>query len=92
MRSTLSTSFRIFFASATFRASGFSQAIPLSEPRPLFRDSYVRSTRRELNYAVSPDGTRFLMVEAPPPPDRPVHLIMGWPDELEPRLAKAAAY
>ena len=63
-----------------------------SEPRPLFRDSYVRSTRRELNYAVSPDGTRFLMVEAPPPPDRPVHLVMGWPDELEPRLAKAAAY
>ena len=63
-----------------------------SEPRPLFRDTYVRSTRRELNYAVSRDGARFLMVESLPPPERPVHLVIGWPGELEPRLTRASAH
>jgi hypothetical protein len=61
-----------------------------SQPKPLFRDVYVRSTRREVNYAVTRDGSRFLMVECLPPPDRPVSLVIGWPSDLESRLARAS--
>ena len=63
-----------------------------SEPRALFKDSYARSARRELNYAVMPDGSRFLMVETLPPPDRPLHLFVGWHDDLAPRLTRAGVH
>jgi hypothetical protein len=63
-----------------------------SEPRPLFKDTYVRSTRREVNYSVTPDGQRFLMVEALPPPHRPLTLVIGWLSDLQLRLARAGSY
>lgn len=63
-----------------------------SEPRALFKDPYARSARRELNYAVMPDGSRFLMVETLTPPDRPLHLFVGWHDDLAPRLTRAGVH
>jgi serine/threonine protein kinase len=58
-----------------------------NEPRPLFVDQYARTGRREINYAVMPDGSRFLMVESNPRPARPLRMLVHWTGTLEPRLA-----
>jgi hypothetical protein len=58
-----------------------------SEPRPLFPDHYARTGRRELNYAVTPDGSRFLMVKSIPPPSRSLEMVVNWTKKIEPRSA-----
>jgi serine/threonine protein kinase len=60
-----------------------------SEPRPLFKDTFFRTGRREVGYDVTPDGSRFLMVESLPETLRPLQIVLGWAAETEGRMAAA---
>jgi hypothetical protein len=60
-----------------------------SEPRPLFEDTFFRTGRREVGYDVTPDGSRFLMVETLPETLRPLQIVVGWAAETEGRMAAA---
>ncbi|HET9384993.1 MAG TPA: hypothetical protein VFO67_07580, partial [Gemmatimonadales bacterium] len=65
-----------------------SPAFQASTPRLLFEGRFVQSTNGVTGYSMSPDGRRFLMVQAvqPEPPATVLHLVRGWAEELT-RLA-----
>ena len=53
-----------------------------SEPRVLFEASYAASD--DINYDVSPDGQRFVMIETDPQGDgRRLEIVQNWFEELE---------
>ena len=63
-------------------------AFQAGTPRLLFEGRFVPSPNGVTGYSISPDGRRFLMVQAvqPEPPATVLHLIRGWAEELK-RLA-----
>lgn len=56
----------------------------LGEPRILFEDDYVQPDLWNRQYAIHPDGKRFLMVKKDPTADitSSLNLIMNWPSTL----------
>jgi serine/threonine-protein kinase len=62
-------------------------AFQASAPRALFEGRFVDSPNGVTSYSISPDGRRFLMVQAAqPPPATVLHIVRGWAGELK-RLA-----
>jgi hypothetical protein len=63
-------------------------AFQAGTPRLLFEGRFVPSPNGVTGYSISPDGRRFLMVQAvqPEPPATVLHLVRGWAEELR-RLA-----
>jgi Tol biopolymer transport system component len=58
------------------------------KPRMLFEGAYVLSPRSSANYDVSPDGQRFLMVEASEQGQAPaqINVVLNWFEELKRRV------
>jgi len=56
----------------------------ISDPRPLFPDNYVESDLWNQQYAIHPDGKRFLMAVKDPTADRAqaLNLILNWTAEF----------
>jgi serine/threonine-protein kinase len=63
-------------------------AFQAGTPRLLFEGRFVPSPNGVTGYSISPDGQRFLMVQAvqPEPPATVLHVVRNWVDELK-RLA-----
>ena len=55
-----------------------------SRPTMLFEESYATGNSNNPNYAVSPDGQRFLMIKDDPA-SRGFHVILNAFEGLEPR-------
>jgi len=52
-------------------------------PRLLFEGSYQRSSGGSAFYDVTPDGQRFVMVQAQETGSTQIHVILNWFEELK---------
>jgi serine/threonine-protein kinase len=57
-------------------------------PRKLFEGHYEPTQTGNSGYDVSPDGTRFLMVQSPAPEQAPtqINVVLNWTEELKQRV------
>ena len=57
-------------------------------PRMLFEGHYYPSPTGVAGYDVSPDGTRFLMVQSPDPEQAStqINVVLNWLEELKQRV------
>src|SRR5262249_22305576 len=56
-----------------------------STPRVLFEGRFTRGHRGHTNYDVSPDGSRFLMIQGQESGASPIHVVLDWSAELSSR-------
>jgi serine/threonine-protein kinase len=63
-------------------------AFSAGKPRMLFEGAFALSPRSSANYDVSPDGQRFLMVEASKQGQAPeqINVVLNWFEELKRRV------
>lgn len=53
-----------------------------SAPRVLFEGRFARGHRGYTNYDVSPDGSRFLVIQGRDSGSAPIHVVLDWATEL----------
>ena len=76
--------------------SQFFMAVPVegadstfltSPPRPLFRTSVIvqgsQSIGFPISYAVTADGSRFIVNDRPPDPGPPINIVLNWTGVLK---------